>query len=122
MSDEAYTEQPQEHGGADARAVVFLGALEDCKIVLQTLEAAGIRGAFHDVERVRPDLRNRGYYLVSVAQEEYEQARAIVEERLQQDLPTSVAECVDDIPRCPACGAALPVECAVCTDCGLIFE
>ncbi|MCX7846874.1 MAG: hypothetical protein N2595_02425 [bacterium] len=105
-----------------ARAVVFIGTLEDCKLVLHVLEAAGICGAFHDVERVRPDLRSRGYYLVSVAPEEYERARALVEARLAQDLPGAKPWVSDDIERCPACGTALPVQCAACPDCGLIFE
>lgn len=104
------------------RAVVFLGAMEDCKMVLQTLDEAGITGAFHDVERVRPDLRNRGYYLVTVAPDEYERARAVLDARMQRDLPVPGASAPDEPERCPACGAALPAQCAACPDCGLIFE
>jgi len=104
------------------RAVVFLGALEDCKIVLHTLDAAGISGAFHDVERVRPDLRNRGYYLVTVAPHDYARARALLDARMQRDLPAQGSVSSDEAERCPACGAALPAQCAACPDCGLTFE
>ncbi len=122
MDERDEMDEQRETPAAHERAVVFLGALEDCKIVLATLDEAGVHGAFHDAERLRPDLRNRGYYLVTVAPDDHERARAVLEARMQRDMPVQEGSGGDGTECCPACGAALPAGCAACPECGLAFE
>jgi hypothetical protein len=103
--------------------VIHIGNLEDCKYAIGILDDAEIACRMDVAERIRPDLAQRGYYIVIVESSLAEQARAAIEARLQNDLDIDQRETgEEDIERCPACGGALPVGCASCPECGLCFE
>jgi hypothetical protein len=103
--------------------VIHIGNLEDCKYAIGILDNAEITCRMDVAERIRPDLAQRGYYIVIVESSLAEQARAAIEERLQSDLEIEQQKSgEDDIEHCPACGVALPAGCASCPECGLCFE
>jgi len=104
-------------------AVAFLGRLDDCKYVLGLLNEAGIECVVDVAERLRPDLAKHGYYLVGVPVGLAEQAREVIEQQTRRDLGIDEQDGpAEEGEVCPACGAALPVGCAACPDCGLVFE
>ena len=104
-------------------AVVFIGALDDCKETLAFLTAQDVPAMLHVAELVRPDLRARGYYLVATASAEGERARALIETHFHRTFNITTAAPTEGEPeRCPACDALLPGGCATCPDCGLTFE
>jgi len=114
--EESATPQPEQ------LAVVFIGALEDCKGTMAFLTDHDVPAALHLAEVVRPDLRARGYYLVATALTDGERAKALIEEHFHRTFNISAATPDESEPeRCPACGALLPAGCAVCPDCGLTF-
>jgi hypothetical protein len=104
-------------------AVAFLGRLDDCKYVMELLSDAGIECVMDVAERLRPDLAKHGYYLVGVPVALAEQARAAIEQQTRRDLGIDEPSTGEgDAETCPACGTLLPVGCASCPDCGLMFE
>jgi hypothetical protein len=116
MSDEAATPQPEQ------LAVVFIGALEDCKGTMAFLAEHDVPAVLHVAELIRPDLRARGYYLVATALADGERAKALIEEHFHRTFNISATTPNESEPeRCPACGALLPAGCAACPDCGLTF-
>jgi hypothetical protein len=103
--------------------VVHIGNLEDCKYALGILHEAEIACRMDVAENFRPELAQRGYYIVIVKSSLASQARAAIEARLQQDLDINLqAVGGEGDEKCPACGAALPVDCTTCPECGLCFE
>jgi hypothetical protein len=107
----------------DQLAVVFIGALDDCKETLAFLTGHDVPAMLHVAELVRPDLRARGYYLVATALDEGERARALIEAHFHRTFNiTTATPAADEPERCPACAALLPGGCATCPDCGLIFK
>lgn len=118
-------QQEELHTGENGKEylVIHIGNLEDCKYAISILDDAEIACRMDVAERIRPELAQRGYYIVIVESSLANQARAAIEERLQRDLNIEQLETgEDDIERCPACGIALPVGCASCPECGLCFE
>jgi len=103
-------------------AVVFIGALEDCKQIIAYLAEQGIAAQLNVAELVRPELQSRGYYLVMTLPADGERARVLIEQKFQADFNLAdVAAEASDVDTCPACGAALPHGCAACPECDLVF-
>jgi len=117
--------EAETHVGEDGKQylVVHIGNLEDCKYAIGILDDAKIACRMEVAESLRPELAQRGYYVVIVESGIAEQARGAIEARLQQDLNIEQREAGEEEgEHCPACGEGLPAGCATCPECGLCFE
>jgi len=103
-------------------AVAYMGGLDDCTSVIDSLAEAGIEAQLNASDLIRPDLRARGYYLVTVDQDKLEPARAHVEKTFRKEFNLDTSDATTDELKCPACGALYAVNAASCPDCGLTFE
>jgi hypothetical protein len=101
-------------------AIVFIGALEDCKQIMAFLTEQGIIAQLNVAELIRPELQSRGYYIVMTVPSDGERARQLIERKFQADFDLDAVE-ESDVDTCPACGTALPHGCAACPECGLVF-
>ena len=102
-------------------AVMFVGGLDDCKYTIKILDDLGFPCALDIAEKMGPQYANRGYYIVTMPEENAEKAKELMEKMIREDLDiNSSPENIDD--KCPACGAELSVDHTECPDCGLNFK
>lgn len=102
-------------------AVAYIGGLDDCHDVITALNEADISASLNVADLTRPDLRARGYYLVTVAPGLQDKAREVVEAGFRKEFNLSAPAAEAEGTTCPACGTTLAVDAASCPDCGLNF-
>ena len=102
-------------------AVAYIGGLDDCHDVITALNEAGISASLNVADLTRPDLRARGYYLVTVAPGLQDKAREVVEAGFREEFNLAAPAAETEGMTCPACGTTLAVDAASCPDCGLNF-
>ena len=101
-------------------AVMFVGGLDDCKYTINILDKLGFPCALDVAEKMGPKYANRGYYIVTMPEENANEAKELMEKKIREDLEiNSSPEIADD--KCPACGAELLDDHNECPDCGLTF-
>ena len=101
-------------------AVMFVGGLNDCKYTMKILDGLGFPCALDVAEKMGPQYANRGYYIITMPEENAVQAKQLMEQKIREDLE------INDSPgnlddKCPACGAELTIDNTECPDCGLNF-
>lgn len=117
--------EEKTHVGEDGKQylVIHIGNLEDCKYAMGILDEVEITCKMDVAENLRPELSQRGYYIVIVESSLAKQARAAIEAKLQKDLNIEQQEAGEEgSENCPACGEELAAECSTCPECGLCFE
>jgi len=102
-------------------AVMFVGGLDDCKYTMNILNDLGYPSALDIAEKMGPQYANRGYYIVTMPEENANEAKELMEKKIREDLE------VNNYPeefenKCPACGAELTDDHNECPDCGLNFK
>ena len=101
--------------------VVYVGTMDDCKYALSLLERAGYTGTLDVAARLGSQFEVKGYYVVTVPEDQCEAARLAMEVELRKDLDIENIVANNDDTACPACGHAITEESAECPECGLTF-
>jgi len=101
-------------------AVMFVGGLDDCKYTMKILDDLGFPCALDVAEKMGPQYANRGYYIITMPEENAQQAKELMEQKIREDL--EINNSPEELEnKCPACGADLSAEHTECPDCGLNF-
>ncbi len=99
---------------------MFVGGLDDCKYTIEILDKLGFPSALDVAEKMGQQYANRGYYIVTMPEENAEQAKRLMEQKIREDL--EINNSPEELEnKCPACGAELSADHTECPDCGLNF-
>lgn len=110
-----------EESNEEKVGVVYVGTMDDCKYALSLLERRGYAGVLDVAARLGPQFEVKGYYVVTVPEEEHEDARLAMEEELRKDLEVEDAVAAGEENTCPACGHSVSDENDECPECGISF-